>query len=291
MKQNEYKNAVAKLKATEQSKADAKALFDSVNSETKDNVIVLKPKSKKKRAFAAVAACLALAIAFGAFVSVNNIPLTKDGGGFIMTVNAEAIPENGEELIISEDNLSMSLSNSGYSVSFPVICQGNNITSVTYSAENAVLINSSENLQNTEYYTYVTDAPGADIEYSPEKGNNANTNAYISYTVAYDEQTNPQEECPSVAGDLSFLKNGQERTEIETALNNLFENSFEGDRAEYKKSIMDKFLNDVKLTVTVNYTDGTFESKNLKVGCKTAPYTDGIKSGNALYITYSIVNE
>ncbi len=294
MKQDIYKNVMNKIKASDKAKAEAKSLFDTVNSKKNNNLISIEntgienKKSKRKIPVAVViAASLAIILALSAIVNIKNISLTEDDSSFIFSVGAEEISNN--PLVVPDDITARGLSNNSYSISFPITCKGKNIESITYSIQNAVFVNNSDKIIDSTLYEKKINISN---ENYLEKGLNYPDNVYSSYTVKYSNQNDPEEYCPSISGSTEMLiENGNiiNAVIIKQLTELAFDENIDDNTSTIlEKQIMDLYFKDVVLTATVNFTDGTSKSKNIKVGFEIDNF--GHRSDNCLwvYITYTL---
>lgn len=296
MKKDIYKNAMIKTTASDKAKADAKALFDAVNSEVPNKVITItNKKQKRKLPFVAIlAASLAIVFALSTVVGLNGIPLTENGNSFILTVGAEEI--NKTPLVVPNDVIGTAFSDQSYAAVFPITCKGENIDSITYSIENAVFIYDSNDFIDSTLYGKKINCPGTNNE---DDENHIPDNVYSSFTVKYNNPDDLQEfydHCPNIAGSTDLLKDNSKI--VEELTKEMFD-----DKTSYKdffkleKQVLDLYFKDVVVTITANFTDGTTQTQKIKLGCEIGnyyeensnlEYPEG-KDTSALFITYTLV--
>lgn len=292
MIKNKYTKTVDTLKISDE--ALEKAVRNVRAKDFSGKVITMKEKKSRRslRAIPTAAACLAAVVAVGGiFWTVNRSEGVENS--FTLSVNAEEI--NGDTNVIIPD---LGFSSAGYgwyddedgaiaeischkTVQFPVVCEGNNIESVTYSVE-------AYTEENPEMFFIIYDKFDGIIEQNADeswenKGTEIpNMTLSTAYTVDYNNQP--------TADMFGVKENGYVADPVQLAIyfvdrNEKFPNltveQFESmgfntanDR-EYTnfffdvlRTMLDDNTNKMKIDVTANFTDGTSQTKTIQLGCE-----------------------
>lgn len=242
-------------------------------------------KSRKKfvKIFAAVAACLALILginASGTFTigtDKDTDQTVAENSPFVITCYAKelekgvSVPlkfagydENGYVLNGGEDYESVA-----YSTGMCFKCEGDNIATVTYSIKGAVFVVSEKKgadiiTDYTEYTGEYINAGGTAPEGCKEDENdeeNYDIRELSSYTLAYDKQ-----ESDTSIFDIKGMKKNKK----------IYDMLFGFGSVDDKVDGITELTDDVVITCTVTYNNGTSESKEIVLkGMKEAIKNDG----------------
>ena len=297
MRKSIYTQAVDGIKAPD--RAVGKMLETARNSKSKEKIIDMK-NFRKAVIAASLAAVLAVGGAFG--ISIMN---PKAENAFVLKVNAAELGgDNTAEIGINEDKgLSLSEGSdsiAAYSIGMPMICEGKNIDTVTYSVDSGVLVVSSrkdndpvisgvisKDKRRFPYSVSMTEkdrkAINAIIEKESPDGATPEQNAaedaiwanytqevYSSVTFAYDNQK-PEGSCFSYAGfaedlseeDYNYLKAHKDE------LYNIYgdEKLFDAQR-DCVERIIGKTVH-----CTVRFKDGSEQTQDVKIGTTVSIYS------------------
>ena len=241
-------------------------LKQALTPEIPENEIMVKKKGRRNmkkivKSVVAVAACCALVIAGGAAIGHFG---EKESNPFTVHVMAKELKE-GEPVYIGEYT-----SNSygltgwvdgkvGYIVTMPLTCEGKNIESVTYRIKNAAfsfLETGDSIIVDSEKYDGDTTEIGFDgAKEELLEGASSGSNYISSYTVNYEKQTS----------DTTWINicGNHELSEQE------YKSACGEYDAEKTAKMFDKLLEDVVITCTVNFKDGTTSTKDVVIGAQT----------------------
>lgn len=221
----------------------------------------------------AVAACVTLvitvAITTGHFMDrIKNEKFAASNNPFIITVKAAELTEN------SPVYFGNSLSNTfgfagwengkiGFAMEMPLSCKGDNIERITYSIEGGAFSilecdNDSIIINSEEYKGDVSEVgfAGKEIQEGAELGNK-----YISsYTVAYEKQ-NGENTFINICGNHELPKND-------------YKCMIESHNPQKTAQIYNKIFQDVTITCTVNFKDGTIQTKRIGIGSDVMSYEE-----------------
>lgn len=256
--ENSYKSALDKMKLSEAEKEKAKSLFYGLEERKESHM-----RGKRLFRSAAVAAA-ALAVVLGGNAV---IPALQDGSEvtpieklvdnyFVATAYAKELTKGGK--IYSDKYSSVSSAWCGtedgemsFAFDFPVRCEGKNIATVTYKIEEGAF---------QIYY------PKKNIVVDGEKvkkslntpGHAGEVGQYKSFTVNYEDQFN-EKFCIEVV-DTSDIWSEEKQRQYDT-----FGGSYWGGSYKVKKEICNFLTENLGITCTVTYQDGTTETKNILV--------------------------
>lgn len=272
--ENHYKSALDKIQLKDSQKNKAKALFYEAERERNKKMGV---KSIFKRA-AAVAASLAIIVAAGAGIPKlqhNNKEIT--GGAIMPTDNHFSVTAYAQELTKTGKVYPNNYASLGYAIcgsenykdnisfafDFPIECKGKNIDTITYAIKNGAF-----QISNPKGKSVVIDGekpkqslnvPGSskeDIENDSEEA--FQWEQYKSFTVKYDNQINDKT-CIDVVDTSDSWD--QKKLNAYQKLDHITDTS---SRTQEKNTI-DFLTEDLGITCTVTYKDGSKETKKIKV--------------------------
>lgn len=290
MSKSLYKETFDSVKVSEE--ALTKALETAKNF--KEVKVMKKRKTIKFKATAVIAASLAFVIALGAIFFNSGIISNTDS----FTLKAYAA-EITDDTYVAIGNFSRQGGGSSYDINGNVIsnitaegcfdffvnCEGENIETITYTANN------SSFLLNSEYEGFVDTKLLEDDLYSTHLNGRY---SYSSYTVDYNKQPDPelyenaetnkkyygsQEDIANAFGEdydtfapviLSLSAEIEEEIEVNSnESEDLLQTSGAIDKMLYEK--INKESDNYTIDIKVTYTDGHTECKTIQLGCEENP--------------------
>ena len=297
MRINRYTKAVDEIKAPE--RAVEKMMKTMKDFEEKEKVI-----SMKKWIKGAVAASLVVAVTAGSVIGFNLFG-NKAENAFVMKVGAaELSAEKSVSIGIDEDkglNLSEgSDSIAAFSVGMPIVCEGKDIKSVTYSVDSGSLIvtsrrdnnpvisgTKSEDNRSYPYSLSMTEEDRKELnaiidseapDGATEEQNAAENavyarytqSAYSSVTFAYDNQK-PEGSSFYYAGFAEDLS-GKDYEYLKEHKDELY--NVCGDEALFdeQKSCIEKLIGRT-VHCTVAFDDGTEQKRDIVLGARVSTYS------------------
>ena len=293
MENNKYTRALNSVEVSEET-LEKGLRYAMENSGRKDKVIRMKKIGNNHWKTAAAAACLAAVVGVGGFIGHSFSAKTENS--FIVTANAEEM-KTGAEIVF--DLVDCGGGSDGVhdgtgrlavmqSTALPIRCEGENIESVTYTLDSKAGHNTEQILWLSKNYkeTVRHDTPDTPLAHSVWIPYSVPT---LSYTVAYEDQ--PHFAANGMALDSNGLQQMDEEAIPVTLMTQFkIEPSLFGfeDHEEWAEALNDSAFhfpnewydimqqlyeednNDSKIIVTVNYKDGTSETKTISLSCKAA---------------------
>ena len=241
-------------------------LRQALTTEISDDEIVVKKKGQRNRkkilrTIVAIAACCILVI-----TGSISIEYFGEKNSNLFTVHVMAKELNEGETVYMADYTSNRFGSTGfgdgkagYVVTMPLTCQGENIESITYSIKNAAFhLTEMGDRIIVEAKTYDGDITEIGFNGSGDgtpKETSSGNNYVSSYTVNYDKQTS----------DTTWINicGNHELSEAE------YKSTFGEYDANKMAKMYDKLLEDVVITCTVTFKDGTTDKKDIIVGAQT----------------------
>ena len=313
MNENRYTETIGKLKLSDE--ALAKGIERMKNYEDKGKVVNMKSRFISIKTV--VAAVLVLALGVGAVFagSFNKADTKPIKNTFTLTANAQELTYDNKIEIGGIDTNGLLIGCSikdgvvgvGVSLQIPMLCEGRDVESITYAVKDYCVDDAARLcfMLRSDYaekmsFENITDYPSFDnnnISYyhtlvmHREYHAGTNTKPFIAtaYTVAYDEQPNPEEYA---------LIDGYLRTDVPVTLSIQFDDERESlggasydyytelynnvDNPHYqflKDSIVELFekhSDEMKIYVTVNFTDGTSQSQTIQLYCEPSDREDKV---------------
>lgn len=242
-----YKNAMEKIKLSDDAKQNTKSLYRQIKVEQKGKRNI----RRFVKPVIAIAACIVLIISTGiGLQNGNNLFHTGNKNTFSISVMAAELKEGigvpinvgagygGDSISVGDDN------KLSYSIGLPLSCKGENIENITYSVQGAVFQIGAPKDDNTivagKEYKGKMSFPA-----TLKKEDDVLT-CYTEYTVKYQHQPDD-----NIVVSICNEKNISDDELVFS------------DNVEKQKQGMDELLKDVVITCTVKYKDGTFQSKKL----------------------------
>lgn len=272
-----YYNTIDSIHASET--AVDKAVEAALNADQSGKVKEMKAKHRYIKPIGAIAACMAVIIALGVALfprSENTFVLTAHAYDYLDTkLNENAftsisnITSGGEAYIYDKnwEKVNIVLHNDQINLS----CEGKNIDTVTYSLKNAIIgVNKKSNklLRSEGKRDYFFD--GSSLDYKPfGNGFGKDDNYYYtSVTTSYENQLNLAEDSVVIFSQYDITDQNRAMFEKYFKYNQPVElYTDEVDKADYQSAIENYYkdvYNDLAVTVTVNYKDGSKESKVIR---------------------------
>ncbi|MEE1281882.1 MAG: hypothetical protein UHK60_06495 [Acutalibacteraceae bacterium] len=291
MKKNIYTDGISRIKASDE--LIKKGIENIRGSEVREEIINLnsaKAKRKWIKPLGAIAASLAIVIGLGSVSIFGRDESVKNP--FILTANAEELNNDtyiqvgkiecqGNGGAMRFENGSFKLQEIGANFDFNIECVGENIESVTYSADNACLYikGDYEGVIDYEALTMEQLMDGKDI--NTHRSGYKRVNAC---TFDYDMQ--PQ-------GDTKGINSGEYQEEIPLCGSFLIEDFigvYEFDSTSRDFDVRDIFIDEFNksaenftVDVTANYTDGSTLTKTMQFQCQKT------EDGNDICLSAMIV--
>lgn len=291
MKKNIYTDGISRIKASDE--LIKKGIENIRGSEVREEVINLnsaKAKRKWIKPLGAIAASLAIVIGLGSVSIFTEKESNKNP--FILTANAEELNNDtyiqvgklecqGNGGAMRFENGSFKLQEIGANFDFNIECVGENIESVTYSADNTCLYikGDYEGVIDYEALTMEQLMDGKDI--NTHRSGYKRVNAC---TFDYDMQ--PQ-------GDTKGINSGEYQEEIPLCGSFLIEDFigvYEFDSTSRDFDVRDIFIDEFNksaenftVDVTANYTDGSTLTKTMQFQCQKT------EDGNDICLSAMIV--
>ena len=277
----EYLNALEKVKLQESEKAKAKNLYHEVNQK--------KSRAKESSVRHLAAACLVLAVA-----AVAVIPLWKKTGktgsgddSFTVTAFAKELSETDRIFSEHYDSLIYTLEaedreqyrSPSFICTFPVDIQGENIDTITYRIENGVFRIARPKKENF----VVAGEKAEDVSFNANGGqfsslDNVNSENYSfemykSYTVKYDCQRTENTYLDIMGRTDNWSDDRWEQFKEYARESSYLPPAISLDalrRNELKKAILTRDMynmvtDDLGITCTVTYKDGSVETKEILI--------------------------
>lgn len=245
----------------------------------KDNTAEKRNKMNIKRIIKKAGVCLCGAAIISAGIFSANIFGGTGGGNdnsFVMTVNAAEITDNNQSAVIdiSSTGISYSEGDNGSVEYFfrPTIkCTGDNISTITYTANHGKIDFVKSNVEFVQKRTkkgmkesILIKDTNPEFAEEPSMGN----------TIKYSEQ-NDKNLYLNVTGNTKTLSKDNQKL-ISDNIDDLFGWVYCDDKStltvrevnEKIKKYLDILLDDLVITCTVKFNDGTQQSQQIKVGTK-----------------------
>ncbi|MDE7422770.1 MAG: hypothetical protein K2N51_03625 [Lachnospiraceae bacterium] len=270
--ENNYKNALNKIKLSESEKDKAKALFYEVKDERK-------PKRKVgQRLFKPV---VAIAASVAIILTANTvIPMLKNSVGdtfgnivsdnyFSLTVCAKELTKTGKvfsDKYQSASDIAWDTEDGGvvFAFDFPIECKGKNIDTITYKIKEGAFM-----ISNPKGESVVID--GEKMKHNlilPEHSKEDlrkdiftyELDYYKSFTVKYNNQLS-DETCIDVVG-TSDIWSKEKLSQYKKLGSSIY--SMRGSLKK-EKEVWDFLTKDQGISCTVTYKDGSTETKNIVI--------------------------
>jgi hypothetical protein len=273
MKVNEYKSALDKVKLNETKKENLKNLYYNQEYSREGRIM---NKNNRRLKYGLIAACMVAVLTISGIIS--GIHNTNNNNQFSLMVSAEEMKTKGV-VYVDDSNTGTqgysygfstddkgNLTGVTYGITFlPVKCKGKDIDTVTYSINKGAF----RLFYNDEYKyifkdktMYKGDGLGKDDMYKDELDN---CEFVTSYTVDYDNQ--PSEDIPlfdefqiDIFGDTSYYDD----LDTDYILNHINDDFSEDDSyntVNKEKRLWDKCLENLEITCTVKFKDGSTAAK------------------------------
>lgn len=285
---NDYKSALEKITLSQSEKEKAKALF---NKRKKENMRI----KKFMKPIAAIAACMAIVLTVGTVT--NYFPNKSENNSFVLTVNAKELGTKNTSFVLTNGWAGgMCETEKGgitYNKHFPLKCKGTNISTITYTIKGGVF-----QITNPVGKSIVVDGKKADnylsvpsISYSDgkdgDKYSQSEATQYKSFTVDYDRQSADDSFIVIADNTDNWSKDKQK---------NIKALDFKWDKAsiQEEKEVYDLLTDNLSLTCTVTYKDGSTESKDIVITNKIVKLSEinkdipAEKDGDTVAMAYSI---
>lgn len=289
--ENHYKSALDKIKLSKSQRDRAKCLFYEANMDYEERRNHMRIKSLFKP-MAAVAAGLAIVVAANLAIPVlhnnygnvsddassgaNNVLASVAENYFTVTAYAKELTKTGKVYsddyrsqgyaICSADNDKKGIS---FAFDFPVECEGENIDTITYAIERGAF-----QISNPEGQSIVSE--GEELERKLNVPGRVaggikheQCTQYKSFTVSYENQTNDKT-CIDIV-DTSSAWSSERRAAYEKFGYSIIDSSL-----KKEKEVCDFLVEDMGITCTVKYKDGTTETKNILVSNEIAKLSETV---------------
>lgn len=279
---NNYKNALGKIRLSNSEKEKARNLFyETETQKLKGRSGNMKANKFIKAAFAAAASLIVILTGSIVISSLHEKQnhITKNNtsdNSFSVTAYAQEITKTGKVFPDTRASLvhAMGWDSNGrinFSFLFPLECKGGNIDTVTYKIKEGVF-----EISNPVGKSIVIhgEKPDTELELSSsiivndlgyDKESGYEFNQYKSFTLDYNNQTNAKT-CISVS-DVSDLWPSEKKNEVQKFINSQMGN-YE------KKMLSDLFTKNLGITCTVTYNDGSTDTKNISVSSEIVKPSD-----------------
>lgn len=293
MKKNIYTDGISRIKASDE--LIKKGIENIRCSEVKEEVINFKSAKAKRNWFkplGIIAASLAIVIGLGSVGVFTEKESNKNP--FVLTANAEELNNetyiqvgklecqgNGRAMIQRTEGGSFELQEIGANFDFNIECVGENIESVTYSADNACLYIKGD-------YEGVVDYVALTMEQLMDgKDINTHRSGYKRVNACtFDYDMQPQ-------GNTEDISSGEYQEEIPLCGSFLIEDfigGYEFDPTSRDFDVRDIFIEEFNksaenftVDVTANYTDGSTLTKTMQFQCQKT------EDGNDICLSAMIV--
>lgn len=249
---DDYKSALNKIHLNDMQKEQMKQLFKKKRMRRK-NVI--------SKSIAAAAATVALVLGT---IGVGKVAGVGDADCFTLQVNAKEIGEEGDANISDDYVCDVSISSSeensiAYNTEFPIICKGENISTVTYSVKGGLFqITNPVNERiviNGQKPSKELWMPSAYNDRTKEK---MERNQYSSFTVNYNKQKS--EHTVITVGYNSKMYPASKSWNIYSMYHSKAARTPEG-----LAEVYEEFYRELDITCTVTFGDGKTATKKLVV--------------------------
>lgn len=279
---NNYKNALGKIRLSNSEKEKARNLFyETETHKLKGRSGNMKANKFIKAAFTAAASLIVILtgsiVISGLHEKQNHITKNNtSGNSFSVTAYAQEITKTGKVFPDTRASLAhaMGWDSNGrinFSFLFPLECKGGNIDTVTYKIKEGVF-----EISNPVGKSIVIhgEKPDTELELSSsiivndlgdDEESGYEFNQYKSFTLDYNNQTNAKT-CISVS-DVSDLWPSEKKNEVQKFINSQMGN-YE------KKMLSDLFTKNLGITCTVTYNDGSTDTKNISVSSEIVKPSD-----------------
>ncbi len=275
MKKNIYTDGISRIKASDE--LIQKGLESIRGNEVKEEVINFKSeKSKRKwiKPLSAIAASLAIVIALGSVGVFTEKESSKNP--FVLTANADEINNeayiqvgklecqgNGSAWIQKNEGGSFELERIGANFDFNIECVGENIESVTYSADNTCLYIIYDHKGVLDYVPLTMDQFMDCKEVSTHRSGYRRVNAC---TFDYDMQPH---------GDGKPIKPEEYAEKIPLCGSFMIEDPqgvyYDSDDLDIRDIFIEEFnkvAEDFTVDITAKYTDGSTLTKTIQFQCQ-----------------------
>lgn len=276
MKKSLYEQTMDSITAPES--AVESMLTLARESEKEEKIIPITSRKPHHIKRSIIAASVALALVLGTVLGFDLFG-SKGDNAFVLTVNAAQISENAFTSLGSIDAVAGSL---GEGVSrdgskrfileeefgFDCICQGDNIRSVTYTAENATFVFNEKYIDDSREYLWLPDASMTsftltyDGDFDVIKSGNYDFGMRLCIPLASDDEIN--EEARQALEDYNNY--------ISYKLNDGAPEDFSADDFDLKvclKTLFDAMLDKVKVDIEVAFKDGSTQTATMIFRCES----------------------
>lgn len=264
-----------------------------VKENIKETRTIMNTKSILKKA--GVCLCAAAVISAGIFSadiigSFGSDKKSNSKNSFVMSVNAAEITDENKSATIDLSSTGISYSEGdngtvGYFFYPPIKCTGENISTITYTVNHGTIEFVETSGQGEKKKPADDSAESIIIEDTPQE------NISLGNTISYNDQNNKDISLSVSGGTESLSKDKQHlvREHIEDLFgytdDSYAESKSEGMR-EIKnlnkkvKEYMDILLDDLVISCTVKFNDGSKQTQQIKVGTKIMNAQDVYMSTN-----------
>lgn len=277
MAENRYNEAINEIALSKEKLESTLEIIRNYNTDKESNFM-----KKKAIKITAVAASLAIVAGAGTFFSLNN-STPESNNNFIMTVNAAEINKNNEVLLSSNDfnGYGISFSDDGenlyYDLSMPIACKGENLESITYSVnEGAFRIwditgNSFTDIKETaEIYSEDSSGKLTDLIIENDEDKSIFCNEFTVKAKSQDTD----KVFIGIVGKTDDLDNTRKK-KVKSDNKEYSSKDFADIKAQ--KKLADDFFGGNVIKCTAKFTDGTTQTKNVKLGTTITTCKEGIK--------------
>lgn len=274
--ENNYKNALDKIKLSETEKDKAKALF----YERKEEKRMKKKMVKRVFISTAIAASLAIVLTVSTVIPMlkrsfdNTFGSTVSNNSFSLTVHAKEMTKTGKVFLDeyrTASNIAWDTEDGGivFGFVFPVECKGKNIDTITYKIENGVFVITNPKGKSVvidgERVINRLDVPEHSKEDLRKDISTYEYEQYKSFTVKYNNQLN-NKTCIDVA-DTSDIWSKEKLSEYKKFGCDIY--SIRGS-VKKEKQVWDFLTKDLGISCTVTYKNGSTETKNIVISNEIA---------------------
>ncbi len=279
---NNYKNALDKIRLANSEKEKARNLFYEIETQNLKGRSGNMKANKFIKPVLAVAASLIVILAGNILISglhekQNHITENNtSGNSFSVTAYAKEITKTGKVFpnTMASLNHAIGWDSNGrinFSFLFPLECKGKNIDTVTYKIKEGVfeisnpagksIVIHGEKPDTERKFTSRIIAAGL----GDDKEAGYEFNQYKSFTLDYNNQTNDKT-CISIS-DVSDLWSSEKKNEAKRFIN--------GQMGNYEKNqLSNLFTKNLGITCTVTYNDGSTDTKNISVSSEIVKPSD-----------------